>query len=292
MFLKASLNLQLLFISNVSRSIHAFTPSNFGVQSRPLIKNKVLSSAVPNSNVDEAIVWQDENNSKSATKRIIDGFKVAPYIATLPLYGLGFGIFGPKQMWSLSKWIYGQANSSEQFLHAHFGRITKYIYSDKDCAQRRLVSYKIHPLFASLSLMSTALLAFAKGSSAVKVVSYNRLLIINMINCFISTIAAIPLLETMMGSPHAKKWLLIQGKAFMSFAALALCPGQFGRLMVHMNWSILFAAGAIERFYVLCILSQLHISDRKSYVKYYSPQFEVTTLGSLPLGILSFILFG
>lgn len=304
MVLKASLVFVVLFVSNLStcREVHAFIPLNFCIRSRPLIKNKVLrlSSVAPNLNEDGNVLWQNERDPKSITKRIKsitkrikDGFKVAPYVATLPLYGVGFGIFGPEKMWSLSNWIYGQTNPSEHFLRDHLGRITKYIYSGRDLASKKLLlCYKIHPLFAGLSLISTAVLAFAKRSIVVEAVSYNRLLFINMIICFISTIAAFPLQENMMGSPHAKKWLFTQGKAFMSFATLTLCPGQFGRFMVHLTWAILFAAGVMERFYVLCILSQLNIPEKKSYVKYYSPQFKVSTLGSLPLGIFSFVLFG
>lgn len=78
----------------------------------------------------------------------------------------------------------------------------------------------------------------------------------------------------------------------MLYAALSLCPGKLGRLMVHLNWAVLFAGGAIERFYVLCVMSQLNIPDRKSYLKYYSPQIKAATLGGIPLGLASFFFFG
>lgn len=46
--------------------------------------------------------WHNDNDAfsdKTLANKVIDGLKVAPSIATLPLYSLGFGIFGPKLMW-------------------------------------------------------------------------------------------------------------------------------------------------------------------------------------------------
>lgn len=230
---------------------------------------------------------------KSFVRKVVDGLKVAPSIATLPLYGVGFGIIGPKHMWKFSKWIYGFTNPSDEVLHAHFDRVAAYLYSGKEIASRKLVSYKVHPLFAGLSLISTAVLAFASRSGSImKVIPYNQLLLGNMIICFVSAIAAFPLHKDMIGNLNAKKWILIQDKVSMAYAALALCPGRLGRLMVHLNWAVLFAAGAIERFYILCVMSQLNIPERKTYLKYYSPQFKATTLGGIPLGVITFLLFG
>lgn len=239
--------------------------------------------------------WQDENDTfsnKTLANKVIDGLRVAPSIVTLPLYGLGFGIFGPKLMWKISKWIYGKTNPSDDVLHAHFDRVAAYLYSGKEIASKKLVSYKVHPLFAGLSLISTAVLAFVDESSIMKAIPYNRLLLVNMMICFVSAIAAFPLHKIMIGNLNAKKWILFQGKASMLYAALSLCPGKLGRLMVHLNWAVLFAGGAIERFYILCVMSQLNIPDRKSYLKYYSPQIKAATLGAIPLGLVSFFFFG
>lgn len=234
----------------------------------------------------------DTFGNKSLPNKIVDGLKVAPSIATLPLYGLGFGILGPKLMWKFSKWIHGKTNPSDDVLRAHFDRLTAYLYSGKEIASRKLVSYKVHPLFAGLSLVSTAVLAFVERSSIIKVVSYSHLLLMNMMICFVSVMAAFPLHKIMIGNLNAKKWILIQGKVLMLFAALSLCPGELGRLMVHLNWAVLFIGGAVERFYVLCIMSQLNIPDRKTYLKLYSPQFKAATLGGILVGLITFLFFG
>ena len=88
-----------------------------------------------------------------------------------------------------------------------------------------------------------------------------------------------------------KKWISVQGNVSVLYAALAFLPGRPGRVMVHLNWAILFAGGVIERFYVLCIMSQLHIPDRKTYLNYYSPQIKAATLGGMPLGLVTYFMF-
>ena len=100
----------------------------------------------------------EDANKKLLARKVADGLKVAPSIVTLPLYSVGFGIIGPKHMWKFSKWIYGLSNPSDEVLNAHFDRVAAYLYSGKEIASRKLVSYKVHPLFAGLSLISTAVL--------------------------------------------------------------------------------------------------------------------------------------
>jgi len=63
--------------------------------------------------------------------------------------------------------------------------------------------------------------------------------------------------------------------------------------MVHQNWSAIFSAGALERIYVLSIISQLPGVDKKrTFYNLYSPVVKVATLFSIPLGIFTLILFG
>ena len=97
----------------------------------------------------------------------------------------------------------------------------------------------------------------------------------------------------MLGDANANTWISVQGNLSMVFAALAVSPGWFGNIMVHLNWSILFAGGFLERMYGLCILSQFSNmqGNRKKYLKYYSPQIKVATLGSIPLGIATYFMF-
>mmetsp|Transcript_9758 Transcript_9758/g.14980 ORF Transcript_9758/g.14980 Transcript_9758/m.14980 type:complete len:301 (+) Transcript_9758:225-1127(+) len=289
----------ILFLCTVS-NIDAFAAPRTRISKASNVANMMVydqafqvSSTVPQ--IDEGRQNEKNDNAfenKSIANKVVDGLKVAPIIATLPLYGLGFGILGPKFMWKFSKWIYGLTNPSDDVLHAHFDRVAAYLYSGKELASKKLVSYRVHPLFAGLSLISTAVLAFVDKSSIIKVVSYNHLLFMNMMICFISALAAFPLHKIMIGNLNAKKWILVQGKVSMLFAALALSPGRLGRVMVHLNWAVLFAGGFMERLYILCVMSQLNIPDRKSYLKYYSPQIKATTLGSIPLGLATFFYFG
>lgn len=175
--------------------------------------------------------------------------------------------------------IHGQANPSDDILTAHFDRVSAYLYSGKEIASQKLLSYKIHPLFAGLSMISTALLAFVDHASISKVITYQRLLLLNAAICFVSALAAFPISKIMIGNLHAKKWLVIQGKMSMLYAMLSFCPGTLGRVMVHLNWALLFASGAIERVWILCIMTQLDIPDRKTYLKLYSPQMKAVALG-------------
>ena len=160
---------------------------------------------------------------------------------------------------------------------------------EKDCFPKARVIYKIHPLFAGLSMISTALLAFVDRASYCKFLTYQQLLLLlNTIICFISALAAFPLSKLMIGNLHAKKWIVIQGKLSILYAALAFCPGTVGRVMVHLNWALLFASGAIERIWILCIMTQLDIPGRKTFLKFYSPQMKVAAIGGIPLGLVTY----
>lgn len=286
----------LLLAFSLAYNIDAFVPASVHRTITKLVHLSSLNTnAAPVPPVNHTHEKEESTvmKRKSVVRKVADGLKVAPAVATLPLYGLGFGILGPKHMWKFSKWIYGLTNPSDSVLHAHFDRLTGYLYSGKEIASRNLVSYRVHLLFAGLSLISTAVLAFAKrsGSTIMGVMPYNQLLFVNMLICFISAIAAFPLHKIMIGNLNAKKWILVQGYASMVYTTFSLCPGRFGRLMVHLNWAVLFGGGFLERVYILCVMSQLHIPDRKTYLRYYSPQIKGTTLGGIPLGILTFLLF-
>jgi len=137
-------------------------------------------------------------------------------------------------------------------------------------------------------MISTALLAFVDRASYCKFLTYQQLLLLNTIICFVSALAAFPLSKLMIGNLHAKKWIVIQGKLSILYAALAFCPGTVGRVMVHLNWALLFASGAIERIWILCIMTQLDIPDRKTFLKFYSPQMKVAAIGGIPLGLVTY----
>mmetsp|Transcript_14733 Transcript_14733/g.24103 ORF Transcript_14733/g.24103 Transcript_14733/m.24103 type:complete len:354 (-) Transcript_14733:1148-2209(-) len=250
--------------------------------------NNPNNSGVIITQIKGARGGDNARRSKPLSKKIIDALKVAPAVASLPLYGITFAVFGPKHVWLFSKWIYGQANPSNYVLAAHFDRMTAYLYSGKKIASQKLVSYKIHPLFAGLSMISTALLAFVDRASYCKFLTYQQLLLLNTIICFVSALAAFPLSKLMIGNLHAKKWIVIQGKLSILYAALAFCPGTVGRVMVHLNWALLFASGAIERIWILCIMTQLDIPDRKTFLKFYSPQMKVAAIGGIPLGLVTY----
>jgi len=228
----------------------------------------------------------------SVRRKIMRGSFVAPSIISLPLYGVGFGLFGYKNMWTFSEWMYNLSSPSEGHLHRHFRKIQKFMSSQQKKGRiKKSRCYRIHPTFAGLSLITTALLAFRPNYPLLPHFPHELLRVSNISVCFVSAIAAIPLGNTMLGNASAKKWNGIQGNLSMILAALTFCPGSVGRLMVHLNWSILFCGGALERIYVLCILSQFHASDRKLYMKLYSPLIKVATLASIPMGITTFFLF-
>ena len=255
-----------------------------------------LSTSTIGDNYDEKQGWMKgiSNDNKSTTAKIKDGLKVAPFIATLPLYGLGFGILSPKVMWKYSEWVYAIAESpsSDNFLYDHFHRLEAFFDSKRKIALSMLNSYKIHPFFASLSLISTAVLSFVDRSRITNLMKYESLIFINMAICFISAMAAFPLHKIMIGTLHAKKWIKVQAKLSVLYTTLSWYPGTFGRIMIHLNWALLFTTSAIERLYVLCITSQMNIPDRKTFMKHYSPQFKTASLAAIPFGLFTFLFFG
>ena len=90
-----------------------------------------------------------------------------------------------------------------------------------------------------------------------------------------------------------KKGIRIQLDCTVATAILTLLPGSIGRFMVHQNWSAIFSGGALERIYVLSILSQLPGVDKKrTFDNMYSPIVKVVTLFGIPLGIFTRIFFG
>jgi len=250
----------------------------------------VHSSLFAQENPDRS---KDIEAAKASVRRkIMRGSFVASSIISLPLYCVGFGLFGYKNMWTFSEWMYNLASPSEGHLHRHFKKIQKFMSSQqKKGGIKKSRCYRIHPTFAGLSLITTALLAFRPNYPLLPHFPHELLRVSNISVCFVSAIAAIPLGNTMLGNASAKKWNGIQVNLSMILAALTFCPGSVGRLMVHLNWSILFCGGVLERIYVLCILSQLHASDRKLYMKLYSPLIKVATLASIPMGITTFFLF-
>lgn len=228
-------------------------------------------------------------------RKILNGALVAPAMLTAPLYGIGFGLFGYKHTWAFSERIYRLSKPSEGHLHLHFRRMQRYMTQQKKQAVAKSWGYRVHPTFAGLSLITTALLAFKQGmfttSGGNLLTSYEGFRALNIFVCFVSVIAAKPLEITMFGNSSAKRWNGIQGNLSMLFVALTTCPGPLGRLMAHFNWSILFCGGFLERVYVLCVLSQLGASQKKKYIELYSPQIKIATLASIPLGVLTFLVF-
>lgn len=239
---------------------------------------------------DEESAYPERNTltNKEILKKVLTGFILAPTLLITPFYGIGFMAFGPDKMWNFSEWIYSFAKSSEVWLFDTFRRTLRFLSSGTQRAQKAAWAYRIHPLFAGISLISTAILSFADAAKYQHVISRRGLLIANAFICFISATSGKELASTMMGATHAKKWIKIQANTCIAFATLAISPSLVGSIMVYLNWSLLFAVGVLERLYVLCILSQFRIQDRKEYTRRYSPQFKVACLASIPLGIITF----
>ena len=223
-------------------------------------------------------------------KKVLRGCMLAPILVITPLYGIGFIIFGHENMWTFSEWVYSFAQSRENWLFDTFRRSSRFMSSGTSRARKTAWSYKIHPLFAGISLMSTAVLAFVDTTNYPSIISRKGLLIANASICFISALSGKYLVASMLGDRHAKKWNIIQGNTSIAFSVLATSPSVLGNIMVYLNWSLLFTVGVLERLYVLCILSQFSIQDRKEYMRRYNPQMKVAMLGSIPFGILTFCL--
>lgn len=298
----STINLIRYQAASVTSSMRGLSPSArmFAEVNRFLLENDADVVALSKKDIHQDVglslppLKSTESTSIIALgKRVLNGILLAPAMLTAPLYAIGFGVFGYSKMWAFSEWIYSFSNSSESWVHDHFSRMQKYLLSDKTIASKKKSwSYRIHPTFAGLSLISTAVLAFVDHSKIDKIISRKWLLVANTCICFASALSARALENTMLGNASAKKWNSIQGNLSMFFAALTLSSGWLGNLMIHLNWSILFAGGFLERMYVLCILPQFKINKRSEYIKYYSPQIPVATLGSLPLGIATYFMFG
>lgn len=226
---------------------------------------------------------------KTTKQKIIHGSVAGLVIFTAPLYALGFGLFGYRRMWRISKAIYGISKPSENFLHDHFDKMQKFLATRTKEAAVKSRAYRTHPTFAGLSLISTVLLAFVDPLKIEAFIPFHLLLKINAFVCIVSALAARSLTTTMMGSLDTKKWNFIQGYLSIVSAVLALIPGTFGRLMIHLNWATIFAGGVLERLYVLSVLSQVGATERKAYINWYSPQIKIATLGSIPIAIASFM---
>ena len=240
---------------------------------------------------DESIVESNKiviTTKKDILQKVLIGSILAPTLIITPFYGIGFAVLGPDKMWSFSKWVYSFAKSSEVWLFDTFRRTLRFLSSGTQRAQKAAWAYRIHPLFAGISLISTTILSFADATKYQHIISRKGLLIANAFMCFISAISGQELASTMMGATHAKKWIKIQANTCIAFSILAISPSLLGSIMVYLNWSLLFAVGVLERLYVLCILSQFRIQDRNEYMRRYSPQFQVACLGSIPLGIITF----
>mmetsp|Transcript_12505 Transcript_12505/g.29517 ORF Transcript_12505/g.29517 Transcript_12505/m.29517 type:complete len:310 (+) Transcript_12505:375-1304(+) len=227
--------------------------------------------------------------STSWRRRVAIGTRVSPALFLLPLYGIGFGAMGPKLMWAFSEWVSSFTQPSERWLFDHFDRTKRFLDSSTASASVMARSYRIHPTFAGLSLITTPVLAFVDASMYQHIISERGLLVANFCICVISCVAGRCLVPTMMGDKHAKRWNYYQGNLCVTFAALSSCPGTawVGGLFAHLNWSLLFCAGVLERLYVLCVLPQQHL-NKKEYMDRYSPMMKIAALGSIPLGFMTF----
>lgn len=196
---------------------------------------------------------------------------ITPVMVTAPspLYGISFGVFGYKKMWNFSEAVYTINNSSEHWLFDRFDRLQAFYATGTAMAARKPRCYMVHPMFAGLSSILLAMLAFAESSKYQNMLSRKHLLIANGVICCISSLAAKLLINTMMGNRNAQKWTEIQSNLKALYMQLSLLPRLHGNVIVHMNWSLIFCTGILERAYVLCILLLLKIRSRERYVAFY-----------------------
>lgn len=239
-----------------------------------------------------------QQRSKRLRAKVLDSLLVAPVMATVPLYGISF-ILGHKRMWQFSERIYRFTRpSTKNHLHGvHFTKMQRLLDSGTAYANQKARAYLLHPLFAGLSLISTPALAFFNESRFIRdALSPLLLLILNTFICTMSARYGKILISTMNGNSNAKKWTGVQCNATVLYAALSILSlssmrsiNVMGNLCIHLNFSLLFCAGVLERFYVLLVMSQFGIQDRKLYTRHYSRMFKVATFGSIPLGVATFI---
>ena len=86
-----------------------------------------------------------------------------------------------------------------------FDRIQKFCSSGGAIASKKARAYRIHPFFAGLSLISSALLTFGSPSKISTILPYKTLVAANLFICAISSVSARPLTKIMIGSRDAKK---------------------------------------------------------------------------------------
>ena len=141
---------------------------------------------------DETI--ESDIYSNNYGTRILNGALVAPAMLSLPLYGIGFGLFGSKVMWAFSDCVYKCSRPCEGYLHRHFGNMQKSLFLKKKTRIAKSWGYRLHPTFAVLSLITTALSAFRQDmfhssqSVGIFLPSYEGLVALNMSICFISMV--------------------------------------------------------------------------------------------------------
>ena len=159
---------------------------------------------------------------------------------------------------------------------------------------RRALAYRLHPLFAGLALIVSGIITFGNPGvpnksllTATAFSSQQQLLTANLVLTVLSAIQCMQLKNGMLGTESNRTWVRAQAQLSIGFSFLALTfsSGLLGQIMKHLHFSLLLTAGALERLYVLCILSQVRAEDKKSFLKYYSPQHRIATLASIPLGL-------
>jgi len=98
---------------------------------------------------------------------------------------MGFGIFGYRTMWDFSERIYKLSNPTEVHIFDDLRKMQKYMSTKSSEAIKKSKCYRIHPLFAGMSLITTALLAFSQNLS-----NYDLLRALNVGICIVLAVSA------------------------------------------------------------------------------------------------------
>ena len=139
---------------------------------------------------------------------------------------------------------------------------------------RRALAYRLYPLFAGFPLILSGIISFGNPVSksvltATVSSSQQQLMGANLVlTSILSATQCMQLKNGMLGTESNRTWIRAQAQLSITFSLLALVfsSSVLGQMMKHLHYSLLLTAGgALERLYVLWIVSQVRAQDKKSF---------------------------
>lgn len=192
----------------------------------------------------------------------------------VPLFAISFGVFDIRWIWKLEEMFY-KTNSNDRFLFDHFDRVK--------LNSLTTLLYRGHPFFAGISLLLSYALIYTDNR-------YPSLIYVYLLTSTMMAAAGGMLVRKMYGNALAKWWTKTQSWLVCFYNSLMIVSiitrnQALQKYCFIFSFSLLVCAGIFERAYVLFVLPLFGISNRDTYLIYYSYQFKAATLGSWILGI-------